>query len=169
MIRRRTMIRMLTATGFLAVLCLAALLLSQLRSQAQKPSAQPAPAGREGGDQLESTDPAKEIEKLKEEIQRLKAELAEQRRQTTAIVNHLTWAPEMEVQQEWCKDWYDKDYQPGDQGDKLNRVIRGGAWNSSARDCRVAHRRAEDSARSNVATGFRVVVRLRESRSPSLR
>jgi formylglycine-generating enzyme required for sulfatase activity len=64
--------------------------------------------------------------------------------------------------QEWCKDWYDKDYQPGDQGDKLNRVIRGGAWNSSARDCRVAHRRAEDPARSDVATGFRVVVRLRE-------
>jgi len=64
--------------------------------------------------------------------------------------------------QEWCKDWYVKDYQPGDQGDKLNRVIRGGAWNSSARDCRVAHRRAEDPARSDVATGFRVVVRLRE-------
>ena len=100
MIWRRTMIRMLTATGFLAVLCLAALLLSQLRAQAQKPSAQTAPAGREGGDQRESTDPAKEIEKLKEEIQRLKAELAEQRRQTTAIVDHLTWAPEVEVQQE---------------------------------------------------------------------
>jgi len=91
---------MLTATGFLAVLCLAALLLSQLRAQAQKPSAQPAPAGREGGDQRESTDPAKEIEKLKEEIQGLKAELAEQRRQTTAIVNHLTLAPELDVQPE---------------------------------------------------------------------
>src|SRR5262249_49404350 len=68
--------------------------------------------------------------------------------------------------QEWCKDWYVKDYQPGDQGDKLNRVIRGGAWNSSARDCRVAHRRAEDPARSDVATGFRVVVRLREKEKP---
>lgn len=41
---------------------------------------------------------------------------------------------------EWCKDWYDKDYQNRDQGDNLKRVVRGGSWNSNARDCRAARR-----------------------------
>jgi dienelactone hydrolase len=100
MIRRGTTPRMLKATYFLSVLCLAALLLSLLPAQAQKGGAPKPPTGNLGADKREPADPATEIEKLKEEIRRLKAELAEQRRQTTAIVNHLTWTPEVNVQQE---------------------------------------------------------------------
>jgi formylglycine-generating enzyme required for sulfatase activity len=63
---------------------------------------------------------------------------------------------------EWCKDGYDKDYQQRDPADTLNRVVRGGSWQSAARDCRSARRQPSDPARNNIVIGFRVVVRLRE-------
>jgi formylglycine-generating enzyme required for sulfatase activity len=93
MIMRRTTLRRLT--GFLAVLCLAALLSPLLSAQAQKPTAPPTPPGREGSDQPGQADPAREIEKLKEEIQQLKDELREQNR---LIESHLTFAPESEAE-----------------------------------------------------------------------
>src|SRR5262245_21563712 len=94
-----TIARMLKATWFLAVLCLAALLLPVLPTQAQKAGA-PKPPESVGGDKREQTDQASEIEKLKEEIRQLKAELFDQRRQTDVLLNHLTWTPEMGVQPE---------------------------------------------------------------------
>jgi formylglycine-generating enzyme required for sulfatase activity/alpha-beta hydrolase superfamily lysophospholipase len=48
----------------------------------------------------DSTEPAKEFEKLKEEIRQLKSELGELRTQHKAIENHLTYGPEVEVQTE---------------------------------------------------------------------
>jgi len=46
---------------------------------------------------------------------------------------------------EWCRDWYadypenaEKDYAGPEEGS--DRVIRGGGWNSSARNCRSAYR-----------------------------
>jgi formylglycine-generating enzyme required for sulfatase activity len=45
---------------------------------------------------------------------------------------------------------------------KENPVVRGGAWGSSASDCRAARRRIEKRIRSDIGIGFRVVVRLRE-------
>jgi hypothetical protein len=65
---RGTLPRMLMATGFLAVLCLTAL----VPTGAQEPPAAPAGAGRGVSDQPGQADPAKEIEKLKEEIRQLK-------------------------------------------------------------------------------------------------
>src|SRR5262245_63746676 len=92
--------RMVTAVGLLAALCLAALLLTQLPTQAQKPIGPPAPTGRAGSDEREPTDPAKDIPKLKEDIRRLKAQLDELRSQNYAILSHLTFAPETVVQHE---------------------------------------------------------------------
>lgn len=100
MSRLRMTIRMLKAPGFLAVLCLAALLALLLPARAQKPAAPPAPTGRGGSDQREPTDQAKEIEKLKVEIQLLKDQMAEQHRQSQRIVDHLTHAPVVEIQPE---------------------------------------------------------------------
>jgi formylglycine-generating enzyme required for sulfatase activity/acetyl esterase/lipase len=63
---------------------------------------------------------------------------------------------------EWCRDWYNRDYRNRTQEDNLSRVVRGGTWNSGGKDCRVARRKAVDPTRSDIATGFRVVVRLHE-------
>jgi dienelactone hydrolase len=98
MIMRGTTPRLLT--GFLAVLCLTALLLPRLPTRAQQPPAPHAGAGREGGEQPGQTEPAKEIEKLKEEIRQLKAQMDELRAQSKAIENHLLFAPGVEVQHE---------------------------------------------------------------------
>jgi len=49
--------------------------------------------------------------------------------------------------QEWCQDWYDKDYysdspsnNPKGPSSGSYRVLRGGSWYYSARSCRVSHR-----------------------------
>jgi formylglycine-generating enzyme required for sulfatase activity/dienelactone hydrolase len=63
---------------------------------------------------------------------------------------------------EWCKDWYDKDYQNQAKGNNRARIIRGGGWGGDASNCRAAQRGALDPLRGAIHTGFRVVVRLRE-------
>jgi formylglycine-generating enzyme required for sulfatase activity len=65
---------------------------------------------------------------------------------------------------EWCHDWYSSSYPGGAITDPIGasvgvyRVIRGGSWHSSARECRAADRygRLPDSQVSNV--GFRIVL-----------
>jgi formylglycine-generating enzyme required for sulfatase activity/dienelactone hydrolase len=103
--RRLTMMReptprRLTAAGFLAVLCLAALLMPLRPTQAQKPIGPPAPTAREGSDQRGPTGPAGEFERLKEEVRQLKAQVDELRSQYHAMMDHLTFAPVMEARHE---------------------------------------------------------------------
>jgi len=62
---------------------------------------------------------------------------------------------------QWCKDWYDKDYQYRDKKDTSNRVARGGSWLFDAQDSRAARRQSFDPATRGSPIGFRVVVRLR--------
>ena len=95
MILRRTIPRMLKATGFLTILCLATLLLPLLPARAQKPIAPPTPPGRDGSDQREPTDPANAVERLKEENQQLSEQLNELRSQLNSIVSYLTFIPEI--------------------------------------------------------------------------
>lgn len=65
---------------------------------------------------------------------------------------------------EWCSDWYESDC-GGDAVDPLgptsgsSRVIKGGAWNSQAQDCRSAHRSSSSPGFSGEGIGFRVVRR----------
>ncbi|MBD5781207.1 SUMF1/EgtB/PvdO family nonheme iron enzyme [Pelagicoccus sp. NFK12] len=65
---------------------------------------------------------------------------------------------------EWCSDWYETDCG----GDAMNpagprtgtaRVIRGGAWNSQAQDCRSANRSSSPPDFAGEGIGFRVVRR----------
>jgi formylglycine-generating enzyme required for sulfatase activity/pimeloyl-ACP methyl ester carboxylesterase len=63
---------------------------------------------------------------------------------------------------QWCKDWYDKNYQNRDKIDTLERVARGGFWLSNAKGCRAARRHPVESTARASGLGFRVVVRLRE-------
>jgi formylglycine-generating enzyme required for sulfatase activity len=93
---RGTTPRRLMATGFLTFLCLA----TPLLAWAQQPSPPPASTGRQARDQPGQTSPATEIEKLKEEIRQLKAEMNELRVQNKAMENHLLFAPGVEVQDE---------------------------------------------------------------------
>jgi acetoin utilization deacetylase AcuC-like enzyme/formylglycine-generating enzyme required for sulfatase activity len=69
---------------------------------------------------------------------------------------------------EWCNDWYSKDYyQQSPQRDPKGppagkeRVLRGGAWNSSAQSCRSAYRSSDpsinDTCLSKDSIGFRCV------------
>jgi formylglycine-generating enzyme required for sulfatase activity len=87
---------MLMTTGFLVVLCLVAL----RPAWAQQPPASPAGAERGINNQPGQADPAKEIEKLKEEIRQLKSQLDDLRVQSRAMENHLLFAPGVEVQDE---------------------------------------------------------------------
>ena len=63
---------------------------------------------------------------------------------------------------EWCQDW-GGDYPSGSATDPTgalsgsNRVIRGGSWYSSARDCRSAVRNWYSPERRNNILGFRVL------------
>ncbi|MFQ5629435.1 MAG: SUMF1/EgtB/PvdO family nonheme iron enzyme [bacterium] len=69
---------------------------------------------------------------------------------------------------EWCLDWYKKDYYSlcEKQGSVKNprgpesgsfRVLRGGAWNNCAQDCRSANRNRLDPGRRGSNIGFRLV------------
>jgi dipeptidyl aminopeptidase/acylaminoacyl peptidase len=93
---RRIVPPLLPAVGFLIVLYLVASVSLQ-PSQAQKPITQPDPTKREDREQLKQNDPNKEIEKWKEEIRQLKAQVEELRSQNSAILNHLTFTPEAVV------------------------------------------------------------------------
>ena len=83
---------------------------------------------------------------------------------------------------EWCNDWYSGDYykQSPQQDPKgpltgKERVLRGGAWNSSARSCRSAYRTSDpsinDTCLSKDSIGFRCVRNIpsnRNSNTPDL-
>jgi acetoin utilization deacetylase AcuC-like enzyme/formylglycine-generating enzyme required for sulfatase activity len=69
---------------------------------------------------------------------------------------------------EWCNDRYAEDYyskspetDPRGPADGADRVIRGGAWNSSAESCRSTYRASDpaidDTCLANDAIGFRCV------------
>jgi acetoin utilization deacetylase AcuC-like enzyme/formylglycine-generating enzyme required for sulfatase activity len=71
---------------------------------------------------------------------------------------------------EWCNDWYSKSYysqspprDPKGPRDGKERVLRGGAWNSSVQTCRSAYRTSDpsidDTCLASDAIGFRCVRR----------
>ncbi len=67
--------------------------------------------------------------------------------------------------QEWCSDWYADDYykkspnaDPQGPKDGTERVLRGGAWPSSAKACRSAARNHLPPDEKTYTTGFRVVM-----------
>jgi formylglycine-generating enzyme required for sulfatase activity len=71
--------------------------------------------------------------------------------------------------QEWCKDWYAKDYyakspprdpRGPDEGDDGKRVLRGGEWNASPLGARSAARNGRRPDERFHFIGFRVVVRM---------
>ncbi len=67
---------------------------------------------------------------------------------------------------EWCNDWYDKGAY-GSMGKKdptgpssgEERVVRGGSWLDSPRDCRSAKRRSFDPDKNYSDIGFRIIRR----------
>ncbi|HLJ95573.1 MAG TPA: SUMF1/EgtB/PvdO family nonheme iron enzyme, partial [Gemmataceae bacterium] len=68
---------------------------------------------------------------------------------------------------QWCKDWYDKDYyqnsekhDPVGPKDGRSRVMRGGPWYAAAGLCRAASRNPNEPESRQPHRGFRVVVRL---------
>jgi len=69
---------------------------------------------------------------------------------------------------EWCNDWYDGGYYntspywnpPGPSGSRLSRVLRGGAWNSHAINCRVADRHYGTPSSRDYGYGFRLLLDL---------
>ncbi len=74
--------------------------------------------------------------------------------------------------QEWCEDWYDKNYyknssledppgpKEGTYRDKPVRVLRGGGWDSIAMVCRSGERSFDQPTRRYHDYGFRVVCSL---------
>lgn len=69
---------------------------------------------------------------------------------------------------EWCNDWYSTDYykqspqkDPKGPSTGTERVLRGGAWNSSKENCRSAYRTSDpsinDTCLSSDSIGFRCV------------
>jgi len=82
---------------------------------------------------------------------------------------------------EWCNDFYSANYyaqapqrNPGGPREGKERVLRGGAWNSSAEACRSAYRTSDpsidDTCLANDAIGFRCVRNAPEnlSREPTM-
>lgn len=70
--------------------------------------------------------------------------------------------------QEWCADWYAADYykdspksDPQGPKDGAERVLRGGAWPSSAKACRSAARNHMPPDEKTYTTGFRVVLEVK--------
>jgi outer membrane protein assembly factor BamB len=69
--------------------------------------------------------------------------------------------------EEWCNDWYGRDYYGNSPVDDpmgpesgLHRVIRGGEWYSDARDCRSAFRYADIPGGTFYVMGFRVAMQI---------
>ena len=69
---------------------------------------------------------------------------------------------------EWCNDWYDENYynecqrfdlvdNPKGAKKSLNKILRGGSWNTKIQYCRSAHRGNDLSVTRNNYTGFRIV------------
>lgn len=64
---------------------------------------------------------------------------------------------------EWCSDWYgyySTAFQDNPQGPKTgsNRVIRGGAWNSEAKYCRVTYRGGNNTTVCHNYNGLRLIL-----------
>ena len=66
---------------------------------------------------------------------------------------------------EWCQDWYDEGYySKSPQGSPCNtasasyRVNRGGGWDGSARNCRVAYRNSDTPGDGLLYLGLRLVL-----------
>lgn len=66
---------------------------------------------------------------------------------------------------EWCQDWYDGDYygkslstNPCNNTSAYSRVLRGGSWLSSARDCRVSYRSSWNPGRKDDDLGMRLAL-----------
>ena len=66
---------------------------------------------------------------------------------------------------EWCSDYYDAEYygkspicDPENQADSLDRVFRGGSWDSTAEACRSALRFWSEPDDRDAGLGFRVVL-----------
>ncbi len=66
---------------------------------------------------------------------------------------------------EWCQDWYDKDYygkspssNPVNETSASKRVHRGGSWYFSARYCRVSHRYIALPDHASYILGFRLAL-----------
>ena len=67
---------------------------------------------------------------------------------------------------EWCRDWYDKEYHarspgfdPPGPGSGVYRALRGGSWIRHSRICRSASRHSISPVFRSVARGFRVIGR----------
>lgn len=65
--------------------------------------------------------------------------------------------------EEWCADWYGKDYyrespreNPVGPSTGLSRVMRGGSWDAAPRDCRAAYRFKWLSGDRDASLGLRV-------------
>ena len=65
---------------------------------------------------------------------------------------------------EWCRDWYDKEYYAGSPGfdppgpvSGVHRSLRGGSWIRHGRICRSASRHSISPFFRSVARGFRVI------------
>jgi acetoin utilization deacetylase AcuC-like enzyme/formylglycine-generating enzyme required for sulfatase activity len=78
---------------------------------------------------------------------------------------------------EWCNDYYSKDYyanseqkDPEGPAKGQERVLRGGAWNSSAESCRSSYRASDpsidDTCLASDAIGFRCVRNAPDKESP---
>jgi formylglycine-generating enzyme required for sulfatase activity len=70
--------------------------------------------------------------------------------------------------QEWCADWYAEDYykvspkeDPSGPKEGTERVLRGGAWPSSAKSCRCAARNHLPPDEKTYTTGFRIVLQVK--------
>lgn len=64
---------------------------------------------------------------------------------------------------EWCQDWYgsyssSSQTNPKGPSNGSARVIRGGGWNSFARDCRVSFRDSRGVTETNYAVGLRLAM-----------
>lgn len=67
---------------------------------------------------------------------------------------------------EWCADWYSSSYNTNETNNPVgassgsDRVLRGGSWGNSARNCRVSFRGSDGPGYRYYSYGFRVVVLL---------
>jgi len=77
---------------------------------------------------------------------------------------------------EWCLDWYGRDYylagpkkDPRGPKNGVERVLRGGSWDSYARRCRSAYRGGRRSGDRDETIGFRVLLEIPDESSSSSR